>query len=70
MRMNVIYVYPLFCFICVFISENQIQIQIQIWKRIFLNLEIINGGGHLIIAASINGLIEADGFSQPPRLKS
>jgi hypothetical protein len=38
--------------------------------KAFFNPEIINGSGQLITATSINGLTEAGGFSQLPRLKS
>jgi hypothetical protein len=64
-RMNVTYICHLFfCFISIFIS--QIQIQIQICKIIFLNLEIINRDKQLITAASIKSLTKAGAFSQPP----
>ena len=56
------------CFISVFISKIRIQILIQIWKSIFLNLEIINRGGQVIKTASIKTLSKAGVFSQAPRL--
>ena len=65
--MNVIYVCPLFSALSIFITK--IQIQIQIWKSIFLNLETINQGGQLITAATVKSLTKAGAFMQPPRLK-
>ena len=49
MRMNVIYVCPLFSALSVFSIE---KFKFKFEKVFFLNLEVINGGKHLITAAS------------------
>jgi MFS-type transporter involved in bile tolerance (Atg22 family) len=68
-RMNVIYVCALFAYflLCLCsICENRIQILIQ--KCICLIWKIINRGGQVIKAASINTLMEAGYFKHWPRL--
>jgi hypothetical protein len=50
-RINVIYVCPLFSAISVF---SLVKFKFKFEKE-FFNLEIINGGGQLIISAFING---------------